>query len=1043
MAPVTIKPEETIALVVGIEKYKINDNWNLKGPAHDACRFAHELRRRKVPIENIALFLSPLPCTNLDVPENMNYEDACENTIIYFLTETLRKKPYKALIIFWGGHGVGDIEDVRRVFYADAKEDNKSNLNINDLRSTLRTDLYNFKKQIFIFDVCTNFLETSGWYSRIPNRELAKGGGVRMGEYFGLFAAQLGGSAINLNEEKTGLFSKYFLENLENMDDGVWPPDIVKLQNDLGNLFEDLYAEGKYYQIPNFFKATDGKGSSVERHYPEENVKPSKPLLNIEEIEKIRQLTQRTWVANVFNKSIYKKNYKKLTLETDDGKVGHPFQLNMEVPFSPPKLLPETMLLREVYLNLESSLLILGEPGSGKTITLIKLLDELNEKLLDELGNQSDQRVNPLIPVLFKLSQWSLSHRTFADWLAFELTKFYGVKRNLAKDLIRQRQIIFLLDGLDEVGEKLKPCVEAINEFIDMFKPAGIVVTSRSNEYSELLEETGGLKLRLNGAIRLLPLPDEQVLEFINAHHLNLKPYIAENGPLAKMATNPLMLNVLSDTYAGKSSQELKNRFTTKSTDVPTKKVLKDYVNKNTSSQEPNTNFYPQENTLKWLSWLANHMNMCDKTIFFIEDLQFDWFEFRQPKWPIRMLVGFVIGFISAIFALFLAIIADPESRRMISAYSMMFNQSNLGPTWGIVFALSTLAVEPINWFRKRPMPTRVIAGLISGLSFGLVVGVSFLLSINSILFAIIFGLLFGGLSILGVRFLNRIGIVRYHALVMRILVGFLTWLIFAVAYAALLLTVYFGSLIISSKTIGTITTSVPTSYEIRNFFQTAVTFSLFAGLYVGLRPGKIRFTTRLRVFKIPLRILVIGGLVGITAGLIFGVINGANSFGVMVGLYVGLSVTFIIWALFGFTKTQSIEDKLLPNQGLWLSLRNILIGIFLVTVFLGLSTGIATFYGISPMAGLLGLLAGGVLSIVWGPYIGLFFGGRAVIQHLTLRILLFAYKYSPRNYAKFLDYCEEIGILNKVGGGYQFIHGKFQDYFADLYDENYKTNAQ
>jgi hypothetical protein len=55
-----ISPEETYALIVGIEKYQAGSDWNLNGPANDAINFANWLLARGVTPENIHLFVSPL-----------------------------------------------------------------------------------------------------------------------------------------------------------------------------------------------------------------------------------------------------------------------------------------------------------------------------------------------------------------------------------------------------------------------------------------------------------------------------------------------------------------------------------------------------------------------------------------------------------------------------------------------------------------------------------------------------------------------------------------------------------------------------------------------------------------------------------------------------------------------------------------------------------------------------------------------------------------------------------------------------------------------
>ena len=59
--------------------------------------------------------------------------------------------------------------------------------------------------------------------------------------------------------------------------------------------------------------------------------------------------------------------------------------------------------------------------------------------------------------------------------------------------------------------------------------------------------------------------------------------------------------------------------------------------------------------------------------------------------------------------------------------------------------------------------------------------------------------------------------------------------------------------------------------------------------------------------------------------------------------------------------------------------------------------------------------------------------GGFATVQHLMLRIRLWQIGCIPWRYPRFLDYATERIFLNRVGGGYMFVHKLLLEYFADL----------
>ncbi|MGC9506269.1 NACHT domain-containing protein [Baaleninema sp.] len=68
---------------------------------------------------------------------------------------------------------------------------------------------------------------------------------------------------------------------------------------------------------------------------------------------------------------------------------------------------------------------------------------------------------------------------------------------------------------------------------------------------------------------------------------------------------------------------------------------------------------------------------------------------------------------------------------------------------------------------------------------------------------------------------------------------------------------------------------------------------------------------------------------------------------------------------------------------------------------------------------------------------LGVYTGGlNSVCQHIALRITLWLFGYSPWNYRRFLRYCTERGFLQRVGGGYRFVHALLQEHFAKEYGD-------
>jgi hypothetical protein len=81
----------------------------------------------------------------------------------------------------------------------------------------------------------------------------------------------------------------------------------------------------------------------------------------------------------------------------------------------------------------------------------------------------------------------------------------------------------------------------------------------------------------------------------------------------------------------------------------------------------------------------------------------------------------------------------------------------------------------------------------------------------------------------------------------------------------------------------------------------------------------------------------------------------------------------------------------------------------------------------------LVGLLVG-LIGTFW-------YGGLDLIQHLTLHLILWRKDYTPGNYARFLDYAAERVFLQKVGGGYIFIHRLLLEHFTQMNIEGKKVD--
>jgi formylglycine-generating enzyme required for sulfatase activity len=150
-------------------------------------------------------------------------------------------------------------------------------------------------------------------------------------------------------------------------------------------------------------------------------------------------------------------------------------------------------------LHASKRVLVLGEPGIGKTTTLFKFADELRQQALKD-GKAA-------IPVIIPLREWR-EETTWDDLIR----KHMGVLAARYQELRSDKRLCFLLDGLNEIprndgrAEKLHTLRQLLED------KASCVVTCRELDYRD-----EALKLDLD-TITIHPLEPERVLDFLNRY---------------------------------------------------------------------------------------------------------------------------------------------------------------------------------------------------------------------------------------------------------------------------------------------------------------------------------------------------------------------------------------------------------------------------------------------------------------------------------------------------------------------------------------------
>jgi energy-coupling factor transporter ATP-binding protein EcfA2 len=461
--------------------------------------------------------------------------------------------------------------------------------------------------------------------------------------------------------------------------------------------FEHAVAAGRE-QLDNQHRAFNFAIDIAVAHYswkikpfsiPYPPLQPSTPLTqrDREEDEQRKNLLNKVknwWIKDVLKNSLHLKALITLGLKKQIKAVDIPIVGVQEVPNQYEQALPSGIDVTDLFYEMGDgrTLLILGEPGAGKTITLLKVA----EKLIAH----SEEDLNRKIPVIFNLSSWASERLTITDWLVQELNSQYHVPKDIGATWIKKQKLLLLLDGLDEVkAEHQKECVLALNKFIQDHGRTEMVVCSRVKDYQAL-----SARLKLQAAICIQPLTPEQVNQYLDRAGEQLeavKTLLQQDTTLLKFARSPLMLSIMTLAYQGKSVADLPH---TGSIEEHRQQLFKAYI-KGMFERRRASQRYSEKQAVRWLNWLAQRLSQSSQTmtILFIaprqpsqESQPIFLIERMQPSWLQNPLGKFI--------------------------YSI-----GVGLTYGLAFGLSTGL--PI-WWSYGP-----IYGLASGLIFGLAFGLS------------------------------------------------------------------------------------------------------------------------------------------------------------------------------------------------------------------------------------------------------------------------------------------------------------------------------
>ncbi|NEQ84517.1 MAG: NACHT domain-containing protein, partial [Moorea sp. SIO2I5] len=366
--------------------------------------------------------------------------------------------------------------------------------------------------------------------------------------------------------------------------------------------------------------------------------------------------------------------------------------------------------------DIAGKLLILGAPGSGKTTMLL----DLAKDLITRAQQQPDQP----IPIIAELSDWKYNNQPIAEWLAANLKFRYNLPEAITQEWISSGQLLPLLDGLDELGlERQKLCVQQLNQFLN--KVPQVVVCCREEEY-----KAGEQILKMRGAVCLQPLTDQQIEAYLKGLDCQqLWPGIQQDSDgLLELARMPLLLHLIPLAYPDglkrverefkdpKAKEDYQNQCR--------QRLFQDYIDRKLKESH-NRRGYSEEETRRWLGWLAKRLKEGQQTEFWIDKMQPDMLNKSRKKGLYQLSLGLIYGLIfSMIFELSVGLVYGV-------IYGRFFNKIDLSKT------------ITLSWKDRNKIIEELIYGLIYGLSVGLIYGLNVGLSVGLIR-GLIIGLLYG-----------------------------------------------------------------------------------------------------------------------------------------------------------------------------------------------------------------------------------------------------------------------------------------------------------
>jgi hypothetical protein len=375
-------------------------------------------------------------------------------------------------------------------------------------------------------------------------------------------------------------------------------------------------------------------------------------------------------------------------------------------------------------------LVVLGEPGAGKTMLMVRLV-------LDLLVRRP---AGGPVPLLASVASWSPADQDLRGWLADQLVTDHpalatlppgdSTKSTQAAALMAAGLIVPVLDGLDEIPAQVRG--SAISRINDALRPGEqVVVTCRTKEYRDAIRPESGVEvtLRAAAAVQLHPLDADTVRSYLSddaagpvtrARWAPVLAVLGTEAPAGEALTTPLMVGLaraIYDPRPGELTEGLCDPAELCSPDLTDRAAAESLLFDAFIPAAYRHNLagrWKAQDAERWLVFLARHL---ERTIGG-SDLAWWQLSLGSPGFVLAAVVavGVVLGAVNGVtFGIRFQVVAG-----VVAGIA----------TWVVVSALIAMAavlresIKPVRGIRLRPPRRRnIVVGVAAGVAAGVALG--------------------------------------------------------------------------------------------------------------------------------------------------------------------------------------------------------------------------------------------------------------------------------------------------------------------------------